>query len=106
MNVQIKSSFLSAIEANDIAKMKLIFSHQKQVFSECPYPEISLRIIQLKNLKKAVIEKQQDIVEALSVDFGHRSHDETRIAELLTFVEGIKSTIKQLGKWHLYRSLF
>ncbi len=86
-------------QAQAIDKMKLIFSGQQQAFAQCPYPEISLRITQLKKLKQIIIAKQQDIISALSADFGHRSHDETRIAELLTFVEGVKSTIKQLEQW-------
>lgn len=99
MNVQTKASLSPAIEENELAKMKLIFSEQKQAFGKTPYPEISLRLTQLKKLKQTVIAKQQDIIEALSTDFGHRCHDETRIAELLTFVEGVKSTIKQLEQW-------
>lgn len=99
MNAQTQARLSPAVEASEIAKIKLIFSKQKQAFSECPYPRVSLRIAQLKKLKQVVVEIQQDIIEALSADFGHRSHDETRIAELLTFVEGIKSTIKQLEQW-------
>lgn len=99
MNVQTQASVSSAVEADDIAKMKLIFSEQKQAFNACPYPDVSLRIKQLIRLKQTVTVKQQELIEALSADFGHRSHDETRIAELLTFVEGIKSTIKQIEQW-------
>lgn len=99
MNAQTHASSSSTVEVNEIARMKLIFSEQKHAYAQSPYPEVSLRIKQLKNLKQTVLAKQQDIIEALSADFGHRSHDETRIAELLTFVEGIKSTIKQLDQW-------
>jgi coniferyl-aldehyde dehydrogenase len=99
MNAQIQASSSSIAEENEIAKMKLIFSEQKHVYAQSPYPEVSLRVQQLKTLKQLVLAKQQNIIEALSADFGHRSHDETRIAELLTFVEGVKSTIKQLTQW-------
>jgi len=99
MNIQTQASLSPAVEVSEIAKMKLIFSAQKQAFAECSYPEVSLRITQLKKLKQIVIANQQDIIEGLSADFGHRCHDETRIAEILTFVEGINATIKHLGQW-------
>ena len=84
---------------NEIEVMKKIFFQQRQAFNADPYPKIAARIEILKQLKKAVLANQQQIVEAISADFGHRCHDETRIAELLTFVEGIKSTINHVGKW-------
>ena len=38
-------------------------------------------------------------VEALNADFGNRSADETKLAEMLTSVEGIKYHAKHLRKW-------
>ncbi|MCW8834417.1 MAG: aldehyde dehydrogenase family protein, partial [Colwellia sp.] len=99
MSIQAQASLSPDLEVNEIAKMKLVFSMQKRAFSEQPYPKVSARIAQLKKLKQAIIANQQDIIEALSADFGHRCHDETRIAELLTFVEGIKSTIQHIEQW-------
>ncbi len=99
MNVHAPVGEPPAEEANEIAKMKRVFTAQQQAFAETPYPKVSARISQLKKLKQAILANQQAIIEALSADFGHRCHDETRIAELLTFVEGIKSTIKHVAQW-------
>lgn len=99
MNIKTQVSLSPFEEAAGIANMKLLLSAQKKAFAKCPYPDVSLRIVQLKKLKQAVLKKQQDIIEALSADFGHRSHDETRIAELVTFIEGVKSTIQHVGQW-------
>ena len=84
---------------NEIDAMKAIYFQQRQAFNANPYPSISSRKIVLKQLKKTVIANKQQIVDAISADFGHRSHDETRIAELLTFVGEIKSAIKHVGQW-------
>ena len=99
MNIQTQASLSATEEAIVIANMKLLLSAQKKAFAKCSYPKVSLRIVQLKKLKQTVVEKQLNIIEALSADFGHRSHDETRIAELVTFIEGIKSTIQHVEQW-------
>ena len=76
-----------------------IFSEQGLAFSKNTYPDIPSRIAQLKQLKQVLLAEQQAIITAISDDFGHRSHDETRISELLTLVEAIDSTTKQVKRW-------
>ena len=76
-----------------------IFSEQGLAFSKNTYPDIPSRIAQLKQLKQVLLAEQQAIITAISEDFGHRSHDETRISELLTLVEAIDSTTKQVKRW-------
>ena len=53
----------------------------------------------LKRLREAVLKYQDDLADAVSQDFGHRSKDETKLAELLTSLEAIKYASKNLTNW-------
>ena len=59
----------------------------------CPAPGHQLGFNDLK-----VIEVKT-LIDAISQDFGRRSSDETRLAELLPSVEGINYSIKHLSGW-------
>ena len=82
-----------------IDEMAQIFSEQRLAFSKNIYPDIPSRIDQLKQLKQVLLGHQEALITAISGDFGHRSHDETRISELLTLVEAIDSSTKQVKRW-------
>lgn len=82
-----------------ISEMQQIFESQRTAFNANKYPNISSRIEKLKQLKTAVLKDQEALIKALSDDFGHRSSDETRIAELLTVVKTINSSINKIKQW-------
>jgi coniferyl-aldehyde dehydrogenase len=82
-----------------VADLHRVFQIQKQAFRQRPMPTASERLAQLESLRRALIKHQDALAEAVSDDFGHRSLDETKIAEILTSVEGIKYYSKNLRKW-------
>ncbi|HET8707196.1 MAG TPA: coniferyl aldehyde dehydrogenase, partial [Pseudomonadales bacterium] len=53
----------------------------------------------LQKLKRALVKYQDELAQACSDDFGHRSKDETKIAELVTTLEGIKYYSKNIRQW-------
>ncbi|HBL87732.1 MAG TPA: coniferyl-aldehyde dehydrogenase, partial [Alcanivorax sp.] len=53
----------------------------------------------IQQLKPMLLDNMDAWVEALNADFGNRSADETKLAEMLTSVEGIKYHAKHLRKW-------
>ncbi|NRB41504.1 MAG: coniferyl aldehyde dehydrogenase [Pseudomonadales bacterium] len=76
-----------------------MFEQQKSAFSEQPYPTAEQRIADIRRLKQAILAQQDALAAAISEDFSGRSVDETRIAELMTSVDGINNTLKNLKKW-------
>lgn len=86
-------------QETSLSEMNNIFESQQIAFKADKCSSISFRIEVLKKLKKEILQNQQALIEALSTDFGHRSADETRISELLTVVESIKSSIKIINAW-------
>ncbi|TPH18121.1 coniferyl aldehyde dehydrogenase [Litorilituus lipolyticus] len=86
-------------EYTSIEQLQDIFASQRAAFNNNIYPKITERIAQLKQLKAAVMNNQEALISAISSDFGHRCADETRISELLTFVEAIDTSIKHIHRW-------
>jgi len=74
-------------------------SIQKAAFLQTPFPSERNRKLQLVALKKALIKHKDKLAKAISADFGHRSIDETMLADLLPVVMSIDHTIKHLRQW-------
>lgn len=91
-NKQIDSS--SAIE-----QMHALFEQQKASYRHHPMPSAPERISLLKKLKKVVIHHQDNLAEAINLDFSCRSKNETLMAEILTSVESINDAIKHTHQW-------
>lgn len=87
------------LDASVIANMQEVFQKQKEAFLTSPYPTAKERIETLAKLKDMMVNNMDAFCEAVSKDFGNRSHDETKIAEILTTLEGIKYYSKNLSKW-------
>ena len=79
--------------------MKRIFAAQKAAYRRQPYPTAEQRHEHIQQLKPMLLDNMDAWVEALNADFGNRSADETKLAEMLTSVEGIKYHAKHLRKW-------
>lgn len=82
-----------------IERMKSVFESQKAAYRRQPYPSAGQRVEYIKQLKPMLLNNIDAWVNALNEDFGNRAADETKLAELLTSVEGIKYHAKHLSKW-------
>ncbi len=72
---------------------------QKHAFNEQPFPSERLRITQLKALKTALLKHKDKLIKAISADFGHRSEDETKLADIMPTILSIGYHIKHLRSW-------
>lgn len=94
------------------AELEAALGRQRSAYLEAPYPEYSQRKADLLALKRMVMENRDAMIAAISEDYGNRSHHESQFAEILTVVDGISDTIKNLKKWmkpqkrHVDRSLY
>ncbi len=82
-----------------IERMKRIFDAQKSACRQHPFPSTEQRAEHIQRLKPMLLDNMDAWIAALNADFGNRSADETKLAELLTSVEGIKYNAKHLRKW-------
>ncbi|TDR32728.1 coniferyl aldehyde dehydrogenase [Hydromonas duriensis] len=72
---------------------------QRAAYFEQPEPSYIQRMADLKTLERLIRENQNDLVLAMSQDYGHRSRHETLFAEIVPILEGIKYAKRQLKKW-------
>ncbi len=86
-------------QQQSISRMQLLFEQQRAAFRHDPMPTADKRIESLQSLKAALLRYQEPLIQAISSDFGRRSADETRLAEILPALEGIKYVSKRLRRW-------
>src|SRR5580765_3064904 len=80
-------------------RMQDLLERQRRAFLEQGPPSAEVRIAQLDRLIASVIEHEQRIIDACAADFGHRSRDTSRWAEVAAIVEGAKYCKKRLRGW-------
>ncbi len=86
-------------DQQQISLVDQVLIAQKAAFKLNRYPSPQQRISDLKALKKALLDNQETLVAALSEDFGCRSVDDSKIADLLPTILGINYAIKNVKKW-------
>lgn len=82
-----------------VADLHRVFKAQKQAYRQHPMPSADERIAHLTSLRRVLVKYQNELAQAVSDDFGHRSQDETKFAEIMTSLEGIKYYLKNVRKW-------
>jgi coniferyl-aldehyde dehydrogenase len=75
------------------------FDRQRACYFADPVPDFKQRKEDLLNLKRMINENLEEIIAAISEDYGNRSRHETQFAEIITSTDGINDIIKHLKKW-------
>ena len=83
-------------ERNDLQRA---FAHLRESYQQKGSLTLKERKKLLKSLKKAVIRRKAEFVEAIGTDFRGRSSHETIGAEVFTLVTSIKHTLYHLDDW-------
>jgi coniferyl-aldehyde dehydrogenase len=80
-------------------RLKSALSLQRTAYQAHPVPSYAERVDDLKRLRAFLLAHQPAIEAAISADYGHRSAHETRLAELVPAVDGVKHTLRHLKRW-------
>jgi coniferyl-aldehyde dehydrogenase len=72
---------------------------QRRASLNQPYPDLRQRSRDLLQLKKMLVENQQDLLAAVNADYGQRSEFETSFAEMYMVLDAIGNTLKHLKGW-------
>lgn len=74
---------------------------QKQLNSmkQLPPLALNLRIHKLKQLAQTIKADQADIIKAVSLDFSHRSSEESLLAEIMVCIDEIKHALQHINQW-------
>lgn len=81
------------------AELQALFAAMQEGYNLEPFPSYQQRKDVLVVLKKALVENEQAIYDALNADYGYRSEFDSLMADLLPSVLGINYSIKNLKKW-------
>lgn len=86
--------------SDDIAaKLAEDLERQRAAYLAAPAPSIAERRDDLDNLKRMILDHTDEIIAAISEDYGNRSRHETLFAELITFADSVNDAAKHLKKW-------
>jgi coniferyl-aldehyde dehydrogenase len=104
MNQAVETMNPAAAPAEDISRqtaatLNAAFQKQRQSYLADPVPGLEQRREDLRALKRMLSENLDEIVDAISEDYGNRSRHESLFAEVIAVTDGINDSIKQLGKW-------
>ena len=72
---------------------------QRQAYLAHPVPGFDERVADLRTLQRFIRENKQALCDAISADYGHRSHHETLLAEVFPAVDGVDHVVKHLRSW-------
>jgi coniferyl-aldehyde dehydrogenase len=76
-----------------------IFTLQRQAYLRHPYPSVEERRENLTKLERILVDNVDAIANAINCDFGNRCAEESKLLELFTCVDGIRSVRKKVAKW-------
>ncbi|EPK9875291.1 aldehyde dehydrogenase family protein, partial [Acinetobacter baumannii] len=83
----------------DVKHLHDLLEQQKIAYLRHPVPTAKERIDRLARLKRVLVKYQDQIAEAINLDYGNRAIMETKIGELLTCLEQIKYYSKNVTGW-------
>jgi len=81
------------------ARLEACFAAQRRAFAADMNPSAEARQDRLDRLLRLTENHQQEIVAAISEDFGHRSRQETDLAEIFIVLSALRHMRRNLGRW-------
>jgi coniferyl-aldehyde dehydrogenase len=72
---------------------------QKSAYRTAPNPGLKERRQDLLGLKRMITENQDELIEAINLDYGNRSRHETMLAEIIYILGSINFALKHLKSW-------
>ncbi len=86
-------------ESEVLVELDQAFARQRSASRREPPFRVRDRLTILKRLQHVLQENYEEIATAISADFGHRSRHETKILEVFTVLEAIRSARRNLWRW-------
>ena len=90
------NAFAEPVLSSDAATL---LERQRAAFLGAAPPDYAQRTVSLTRLRAAVLAYRHEVEEAISADFGHRSHHETGIMELVGVIQAIDYLVRNLRRF-------
>src|SRR5215469_9666431 len=75
------------------------FDRQKRAFASCTPLSLDKRLEALNALLQSIVNHQDNLIQAVSADFGNRAVAETRLLELFPLLDEIRFAKRNLRRW-------
>lgn len=85
--------------ADGTAEMMTLLSKQREAFLRAGTPDARTRKAGLRRLRAAILANRKALSKAVSSDFGHRSHYETEIMEVLVTIQAIDYLLRNTKRF-------
>ncbi|MFT5571591.1 MAG: coniferyl-aldehyde dehydrogenase [Cryomorphaceae bacterium] len=99
MNAHHNTGAVDLAETVSLNPLQIALDLQHAAYLKQSTPDIKQRKQDLLSLKAMINDNREEIVAAISADYGNRSRHESLFAEILSVTDGINDTIKNLKKW-------
>ncbi|WP_198924750.1 aldehyde dehydrogenase family protein, partial [Nitrospirillum viridazoti] len=86
-------------EDGGLAAVSQAFDRLRAAARQDPYPSAERRRDQLRALERALVRRQDALVQAVDADFGGRLAHETLFAEIFVSLEGLRHARRHLAGW-------
>lgn len=93
------TSSIAPFSSKAADRIARIFALQQTAFLADPSPSVDERLTNLSALKAQLSRYQDVLADAMSRDFGHRAHAESKMLDLLGSMLELNHTISQLKRW-------
>ncbi|HBG29322.1 MAG TPA: coniferyl-aldehyde dehydrogenase, partial [Gammaproteobacteria bacterium] len=81
------------------ASLRACFDAQRRAYFAQPVPTIDQRRHDLRQLKAMLSDNREEIMAAISQDYGNRSRQESQFAEIISVTDAINDALRNVGKW-------
>lgn len=85
--------------SGDAGELGSLLNRQRDAFFADGFPSAEVRVDRLERLLAMVKKYDREICDTAALDFGGRSHELSRLTEVLTSLETIRMALKHLRSW-------
>lgn len=95
----VKSLVPSCDSEQGNTQMHQVFNNQKSAYQRNPNPSANTRIDRINRVIDLITSNQKELINATSVDFGHRSSHQAQIADIMATLNSLKYSRDHLKDW-------
>lgn len=90
---------IKSLDSDAAEYLRRDLERQRTAYLNGPTPDRKQRRDDLLALKRMLVENREEIIEAISMDYGNRSRHETLFAEIIAVTDNINDSLKHLRSW-------
>jgi coniferyl-aldehyde dehydrogenase len=90
---------LSHLEGQQSLTLDELFKRSQQFYAKNTYPKLEQRLERISTLKHNLLANKDELIAALSEDYGHRSEFDSLMADIMPSIQQAKFTKKKLHRW-------